>query len=340
MEYDQIMQEIIDGLLGDWEKDIAYLNNAAEKYPDSSEITRGIGRLICKIMPDDCKDELDLAYTKEQYYIENVLIEVQKKISDREIEEAEKLLIKVLPDDSMYQSDEVSVYYAFENPIEELYYEEKFKPTKTVRIPPFPYNKVYLLYAYLLFEEVKYDKACKVIDKALRRNPLFSEILFEKAEIYKMQGDMGKFLSTTIQCLELLYQGRDIARYFRNLGYYFIESEKWDEAICSYLVSMTWEESEMAQSQLFYISQQIGTIITPEKYQNWDDILGKYDIPLEPDILWAQVAWAIAEDSCEIDNYDLARFCYSIVYDLTGDEEVTIRMEKCEKACVISKRQS
>ncbi len=334
MKYDQIIQEITERLTGDWETDINYLRNETEKYeefPEGLEIIRGIGGLIFEIMPEDSKNELEFSIKNDQLHLSNKLLEIQNKIQNNDLDEAEKLVVKFLPDERMFQNDETSVYYTFRNPIEELFYKEKFKPKKSIRIAPFPYNEIYQFYVYLLVEKSQYENAFKFIDCALNRNPLFSEILFEKAEIYKKQGNLEEFRATTIQCLDLIYTSMQMGRYFRNLGYYFIEKQKWDAAICSYLMSINWNNDEMAQGQLAYISQKTGINIRANDYKNCFEILEKEDVQQSPNVLWIDIALAIAESENGKEDLDLAQFCYAIIYDLTGDKEVLETIQACEE---------
>ena len=333
MDFEDVIREITSDLSGNWEEDIPFLKNAATEYqdhPQSQEIFRAVGRPIYQMLPEEARAKADNAIHNDAHYLESVLSEVRYKIENKEIDAAEALLMKSLPDDSLFQPDSVTEYFTFQNPLEAFFYDKKFHPKRKIRTAPLPYNEIYQTYAYILVEKGRFDDALDIINKALARNPLFVDILFEKAEIYKMQKDMRWFLSTTKKCLPLCYQPHDVAHYFRNLGFYFIEKEKWDEAICSYLASTIWERSEMAQSQLFYISQKTGEVINPDDYQEWDGVMESHNLPFEPDLLWADCAWNLGEEAFRMENYELAAFCYLVTYNLRGYEPAAKRLEECE----------
>jgi tetratricopeptide (TPR) repeat protein len=333
MDYADIMREVTDGLTGDWERDRAYLNRKTQEYKDHPcgfEVARGIGRLLCEIMPPDVRHEVELAVDNDARLTRAILAEARQKLSDGALDEAETLLRGVLPHERLFQEDAVSVYYSFRNPLELTFFVNKFRPEKTVRIPPYPFNEIYELQAYILIERQRWDDARGVIDEALKRNPLLGSILFEKGEIDKRLKDLDQFLRTTVSCLGLCYRRVEMARYFRNLGYYFIEREQWDEAIYSYLVSLSWQQSQMAQSQLYYITQRTGRLIRPEEYKGGSELLAKHAIPLSPDPLWAQSAWWLAEQSVQEKQFDLACLGYEVVYELTGDPEAREKLAQCE----------
>ena len=182
---------------------------------------------------------------------------------------------------------------------------------------------------YLQVEQGDLDAALGTSEIALRRNPLNTSVLFEAAEIRKMRKELDAFLAETVKCHSFLYQRRDLARYFRNLGYYFIEKEEWDEAVVAYCLSNHWQQSEMAQSQLYYISQKMGRLADPERYGDWNEMIQKRNLPTWPDVLWPQIAWALGNQAYKDGEFDGARFCFSLVVELTGDEEAREMLEKC-----------
>jgi len=333
MTYEEIMQEITSGLTGDWEKDIANLMDYSEEYkshPQSKEILRGIGRLISQILPSDTQAEFTQIFSNDQQYVETVLSEVTNKIKEQDIDEAEELLLKILPEEELYQSDSVSLYCTFRNPLEIAYYKAIYNPPKEIRIAPYPYNQIYQLYAYVLIEKCLFDEASNIIDKALLRNPLNADIKFEKAEIYKMQGDMERFLQITIEAQPMVYRIKDTSRYWRNIGYYFIEKEKWDGAISAYLISLHQDPSPLAQSQLFYISQRTGKKIKSQKYEKLLALLEKENIPTCPDPNWLAIALKNAAVAFADRDYDNAGFYYSVVYELTQDDVYGDKVRECE----------
>jgi len=335
MDYAEIMSEIIDNLSGDWKQDVAYLAEKIEQYkngPHGVEVVREIGRLMYEIIPDEYRDEFNRVTQNMHYYQDAMLNQAEQLIREGKITKAERILRDIAPLEGMWESDSVTEYLSFDNDLEACFYEIKYNVKKRLCIPSYPYNRYYRLYVYILVEKGDYEKALGVIDEALRRGPLLVDVMFEKAEIYKLKKDMHNFLATTIQCLGLIYTRANMARYLRNIGYYFIEADRMEQAICAYIISGLWQESEMAQSQLFYIEQVTGRKIDFLSYiRRCDELLGNTNIPLMPDAEWCNVAWGLAEQAYDDQDYELARFCYSVVYELSENEKALEKISLCDE---------
>ena len=334
MEYTEIMHQITSGLSGEWKKDIGYLQAKVEEYrehPLGFEIARGIGRLLYEVLPAGEKTEFNILFQKYVFYQETVLSEVKNKIRDRDIMGAERLLLNVLPSDDSFREDAVSVYLSFKTPLEYYYYLYKFKPQKKVRNPPFPFNEVYELYSYILVEKKEFAAAIPVFDKALVRSPLNKFFFFERAEIFKVLKDMTTFKKLNEDILQYLYRREDVSKYFRNLGYYFIECRQWDAAVSAYTASMWWCPSEMAAGQLYYIVKQTGKVHKNDDIGECLKILEGEGVNIEPDPEWMRIAWWLGGKAFEDKDLDLAAYCYGVVSDFTGDKEAEAKRQECIK---------
>ena len=333
-EYTTILREITSELTGDWNRDRVFLNHMTEKYvhhPQGKKILRAIGRLLYTHMPEEFREEVGRIVQNDADYHQTVLAEVRHLIQERRIDEARQLIDEIVPPADLYAEDEVSIYYSFKNPVEFIFFEERFAPEKTIRVPPFPFNEVYELLLYLQVEQMQFADSPGTIAVALKRNPLNTTILFEVAELHKMRKEIEEFLAGTVRLHPFLYRRPGLARYFRNLGYYFIEKREWDEAIISYCISNRWHQTDMAQSQLYYIAQETGKLPEPEIYDNWEQILTRHDVPIRPELLWPHIAWRLGNHARESEDFDLAAFSFSLVYELTGDEDAKQLLEECKK---------
>lgn len=78
-------------------------------------------------------------------------------------------------------------------------------------------------------------------------------------------GMLDKYMEATRRAFDVAYTKEEVARVFRNFGYYFIEKEKYQAAIGCYLLSLQYDrESKNAQSELYYIHQKTnGTVKQP-----------------------------------------------------------------------------
>jgi hypothetical protein len=103
----------------------------------------------------------------------------------------------------------------------------------------------------------------------------------------------------------------------------------WDEATVSYCLSNQWHHSNKAQSELYYIARETGRLPQPDQYNDWYATLERRRLPTQPDILWPRSAWELGNYALDNPNPALARFCFSIVVDLTGLQEARQMLEKC-----------
>ena len=81
-------------------------------------------------------------------------------------------------------------------------------------------------------------------------NPVSVRIMFELGEAYKLQKDLDKFYSVSKRALEFAMDKEDIARAYRNIGFYFTEKEMYNEAIALFLLSGEFVKSDVAANEL------------------------------------------------------------------------------------------
>jgi len=323
-EYNEIIKQITDKLTGEKEEDLKYLSSQADKYRDHEyglEILRAIGRIITNLLPDEEMSKLANVLKNEALHIDVVLNEARKKLEEHNLEEAEKMILRILPDEDLYQPDKVSEYYDFRNFWERAFFVAKYEPSKEIRQVPISYNEVFMVYAYILVEKEEYENAIRIIDLGVKRNPLHIDLLFEKASIYRSLKKYDQSFQISLDFVDKAYRRVNIARCYRDFGYYFIENKKWEAAISCYLLSDSWFKSDMAKNELFYITQQTQKVIDQEYFaDHFEEVLEKHKIPLNPNPLWIQIADYLGEKACADHQFEEAKFCYHVAYELTGDD--------------------
>jgi len=324
MEYPEIIKEITDNLTGEKEADLKYLSGQADKYREHEyglEILRAIGRIITTLLPDEEMNKLTNVLKNETLHIDVILNEARKKLEEHNLVEAEKMILTILPDEDLYPPDKVSEYYDFRNFLERAFFFAKYKPSKEIRQVPITYNEVFMLYAYLLVEKEDFENAVRIIDLGVKRNPLHIDLLLEKASIYRNSKKHEQSFHISLDCFDKAYRRANIARCYRDFGYYFIENKEWEAAVCCYLFSDIWCKTDMAKNELFYITQQTRKVIDEEYFADHsEEILEKHQIPLGPNPLWIQVADYLGEKACADLQFEEAKFCYYVAYELTGDD--------------------
>lgn len=329
MDFDSIMQQITAGLTGKSDEDIAYLMKQAESYkthPFAKEIARACGRLMFDLIPDEKKAEFEQAIGNDSAGISSTLDEIRFVAYKKDFEKALALievLVKKIETMGAFADDAVSEYHTFSELFEEILFFHLKKPEKQLRQAQLPYAEIYTLHGSILFDLKRFDEAKRALEKAIHWNPINAHIAYEHAEVSKMLGDMDNYLRLTKEIMNFAFKPQDIARGFRNLGYYFAEMQLYDMAAGCLHLSLAYEkESKAAQSELYYIQSKVGEGSIRPTEEQLRKHADEYGFPLgaSEDVLG--LAYAYGKHALEEEEFDKARYFLEIVYGLTDDEEV------------------
>ena len=329
--FNKIMQDIKSGLKGDPEVDIYYLLGVGERYKNHElfvEITREVGSMISRLIPEDKKKDFKKIYDRFRSDTDRAMEKAAELIRKGDLDEAEKVIREALPPEEMYREDERSVFMVFRQPIEEAYFRARFKVEKEIRLAAGVNPEIFLALAYILIEKSELDEAMDMLDRGLRFNPMHTNLLFEKAEIFKLRKDWKGFKEIVDLCLEYSYSASDVARAYRDYGYMLIEREEFDAAICCYLISMNFEPTETAQSQLFYIFQLLENEPNFEDaFEHLQELLESVDVPPHPNPEMAMTAAALSDHFEQEGDLEQALFCLDVIFQLTGSDEVEEKLK-------------
>lgn len=281
----KIIDEIRRNLTGDNEKDKTFLIKEAEKYKDNSEnsnIVKEIGKMLYEILPKEKMEEFSNAFKKDVDNI-NVKIDEAYKLmftQERNMEKAKEILLEVINTPIEFKENEQERFFSFGNIIEFLTSKYVLNLNKKAVWITLNYSLAYNLLAFISNEEHNYEKAIEYADKALYYNPMDLNNAFEKGETYKMQRKYEDMLKVTTSIYEYIFSPEHLARYYRNLGYFYTEACKFDVSFSLYLVSMLYQESKGAYQEIMYIKQ---VLKNPEYNIDLDtafSILEKNNIPI------------------------------------------------------------
>lgn len=333
--FSEIMQQITAGLTGDTEHDAAWLREQCGKYRDhemAREILRACGRLLAAMMPEEDLQEIHRILRNALQGYESILEEVQFKAHQGKFPEAIALLeplIREIEEGGLYEDDQVSEYHCFDEFFEEVLYREWEKPARDLRRCDFPYAFIYFQYGSLLFEMKRFEDARSALEAALKWNPASAMIGFEHAETYKMLRQLEEFRARTLELFRYAFRPEQVARCFRNLGYYYVEKRQWEAAVTCYERSLIFEpDSQAAMSELFYIREESGTDLLHLYGEELEACARRCLFPTGPDPDVIGLAYGWAKYFLEEPNIGGARYCLGIVYGLTQDEQIRALMEK------------
>jgi tetratricopeptide (TPR) repeat protein len=266
-DFDSIMRHITSGFTGEANTDVKYLKDKMEEYKNheyGKEIIRVCSRMMFEILPEKTRGELSRAIENDNTGAEATIEEVKFCIYKKDFDKALKLIEPVIKDydklieSGFCQDDSVSQYFYFTEAFQDTLYSYRNPSDKDIRRAPINFAEAYVLYGSILIDLKRYEDAEIALKKAIRWNPVNAQIAFEHAETYKARGMMDKYLELTREIFKIAYRPNDLARCYRNMGYYYVEMKQWKKAVCCYEFSLQFEKSNMVQSELYYISSTSG----------------------------------------------------------------------------------
>ena len=333
MELEKIMQEISAGLTGDNKSDIAYLVQQTEKYRDNqfgTEIAREIGRMIFERLPKEDQEEWNESLTEElkkSFY--SKFDEVKINVQNKEFEKALSIIEPIVNDfekminGGLCRDDSVNEYRHFDSLFEEIMYKEMYRPSRIVHETVFPIGRAFSVYGSILIDLNRVEEARLALGTAKQWEPMNVSLAFEYAETYKIQGLMEQFLDCTKKTYEIIYKKTDLARFYRNVGFYFIEKKLWREAIASYVLSLNFEsESPMVASEIAYIEEKAGQKIEWPKIEEIKDICNKRGIPFGLNTNVAVIAYRYGKALFDDKNFEYAKYFLEIAYSMVQAPEI------------------
>ena len=328
--YEEIINEIKANLGENKQLNRKYLSSQIEKYKDhpyNTEIIREVSRMMWDCLSDEEKDEF-ISISENENPIMDILNEISEPIELGQYKKALEMMdefMKSFP--GMFEDDMVSEYHSFTSPLEELLFRKYIWAEKEVRIIPDnqPILDLYYIYGFLLLENNQLEEAEENLKKANKINPVSARIILELSEIYKKHTpSFNKFYMYTTEALTYSYYPQDIARCYRNLGYFFIEENKFDIAVALFKYSMTFEMSPMAYSELHYIESK-GHSIDMELDEAVELIkTNNIQLGVNPFILEALTQLAGEYESNQL--YSQALYFYELLFNITHDEKTAERI--------------
>ncbi len=227
---------------------------------------------------------------------------------------------------SEVDSDKVSLpkeYHSFLNPLEEILFYQYIGLENELAYIPFnePLFDLYYIYGTLLLEYDNYAKAEEYLLKALRINPVSSKTILSLADIYKSKTrTYNRFFLYNVDALKFAYKNEDIARAYRNFGFFYVEENQLDVAAAFYDFSLNFDFNKQAFRELEYIkSRGFNTEINRKDAER---IIESKNIQVGVNPFILDTLKTICSDLESKKNYSGALYFYRILYDLTKDNMV------------------
>ena len=321
------IEEVRSKLTGDKEKDKELLLKEAEKYrgnPDAFNILKEIGKMLYEALPEEKITEFSSNLKKD---VDDINTKIDKAYSlmftqDRDIQKAKEILLEVINAPIEFKENEEERFFSFGNIIEFLTSKYVLDIKKKAVWITLNYSLAYNMLAFISNEEHDFEKAIEYADKALYYNPMDLSNAFEKGETYKMQRKYEDMLKVTTNVYDYIFLPEDLARYYRNLGYFYTEACHFDVSFSLYLVSMLYQESKGVYQEILYIKQ---VLKNPEYNVDLDtafSILRKNNIPIEIKKENLDVLYSLyLDEELRKHNPNVIKELKRRLYKFTGDKQ-------------------
>lgn len=221
-----------------------------------------------------------------------------------------------------------------------------FEPEMDVKMPELPIAEYYRTYAELCVKLQKYKRAEDAYKNALCWNPVDLDSYLGLAECYKYLNMITRYLDMTKQAYRFCCTRATMARFYRNMGFYYLSSYNTDMAEACYIYSNIYYHTDNADSELEYIKNALAAaknnenkdsinkdedVITKEevnengqKYtiKQMQEMFDKEHVEPGPDSKTIGIIYRVGELMLQDKEYRLAKDCFMIVYDITNEQQL------------------
>ena len=329
--YEEIIKEIKSNLGTNKDLNRQYLSSQIEIYKDhpyNKEIIREISRMMWDCLSEDEKQEFIEVSNNENPIMDilnDIYFDIENGNYETPLHELDKFM-ETFP--GMFEDDKVSEYHFFTNPLEELIFLKYIGLKKELRYIPDnkPLLDLYYVYGFLLLESKQYEKAEEYLKKAIKINPVSARIILELTEIYKVHTyTFNEFIIRTSDALKYAYYPQDIARCYRNLGYYYVEENDLRTALALYIYSMEFEASPLAYAEIKYIQSRSKVELSLNECI--EIIEGKnIQLGVNPFILECLDELIFEYEKNNLPNQ--VRYFLELKFDITNDEKILDKINK------------
>lgn len=221
-----------------------------------------------------------------------------------------------------------------------------FEPEMDVKMPELPIAEYYRTYAELCVKLQKYKRAEDAYKNALCWNPVDLDSYLGLAECYKYLNMITRYLDMTKQAYRFCCTRATMARFYRNMGFYYLSSYNTDMAEACYTYSNIYYHTDNADSELEYIKNALAAaknnenkdsinkdedVITKEevnengqKYtiKQMQEMFDKEHVEPGPDSKTIGIIYRVGELMLQDKECRLAKDCFMIVYDITNEQQL------------------
>ncbi len=164
--------------------------------------------------------------------------------------------------------------------------------------------------------------------KAYFENPVDMESILFIISCCKQLGDIEGEYSYATESYNYCCTRAEMAAFYRNIGWYYLEKYEPDVAGACYMYSQLFDETKQASEELSFLEKALDKKIEKKSVAELQKILKGKDIPTEANPITLALLYKAAGEAEAEGEYGQALDCYSMVFDLTQDKEVSEKIRQ------------
>lgn len=213
------------------------------------------------------------------------------------------------------------------NHISELYLYEYYFEDADFHLSEEPMNRLYQELGSIYKEKKEEKLALEAYEKAIKWNPVDLDAHFARIELEKKLGSLEKVKEHTLEIYPFLCSRATMAHFYRNLGYYYIETYQPELAVMLYTYSSLFFETENAKSEIAYLEKALNRAFPEYEISYLQEKLHENGIPGSAPSKTLGLLYEVGRSEEQKKHIQEATDCFLMVYDLTQDEEVKERLK-------------
>ena len=206
-----------------------------------------------------------------------------------------------------------------------------FKPDCDVVLSELPYGEYYRSYGDLCVKSGRYKAGIEAYSNAICWNPVDLDAILGLAECYKYLNMLKRYMIATKEAYRLCCTRATMARYYRNMGFYYVARYNTEAARVCYTYSNIYYKTDNADNELKYLEQALNDKTPEYSVKQMQEILDKNEVEPGPDSKTIGIIYRVGELMMNDKDYRLARDCFSIVYDITQETQLKTLLDELDK---------
>ncbi|MCR5716373.1 MAG: hypothetical protein K6G23_05980, partial [Lachnospiraceae bacterium] len=167
--------------------------------------------------------------------------------------------------------------------------------------------------------EKDYQKALEELLSAFDLNPVCMEAISGIITCHKQLRHLQEAFEYTGKMYQYCCTRSELAAYYRNLGWYYLEIYEPDVAVACYQYSNLFEQSQQSETEIRFLEAALKKTYEKMEIEQLQRILSENEIPLKANSVTLALVYQAGKEAYEIGNRVQAHDCFCMVYDLTQD---------------------